>query len=526
MRFQVIAIVATALICPMGAQSTEPVSSAASQCSALATRSIPASAIALPSKGARVTSATLIAPGNPGGFAMPEYCKVLAEILPVDPAAQPVKMQLNLPSNWNGKAFQLGGGGYDGNVISGTGPVPGGAGTVPPLARGYATFGGDGGHSGDPTAAFLNDETLDNYMGAHLKKAHDVAVELIRTRYGAVPKKTYFAGGSGGGREAFYAMQRQTQDYDGIISFYPAWPLNEMLLNYGRIWKALASPGGYSNAAKQALVYRKVLESCDTLDGAADGIVSNTDACHFEIGTLRCPEGADAGDTCLSDVQIAAFRTIAEPMKLPYAVASGESIYPGYNILKGADPKDALGSGPSQSFSSLIYDTYSRGWVMRNLNVRALQIDPLAPGEFRERISKLSIAADMDKVDLDDFRKRGGKLLMVHGKSDDTIPTASSADYWTRLQEKMGAAVVKEFARYYEVPGYAHGNGVFTVSWDSVTVLENWVEKGVAPVGQIATDRSAATSGRTRPLCEYPTWPRYDGKGDINSAASFSCVRN
>jgi hypothetical protein len=38
------------------------------------------------------------------------------------------------------------------------------------------------------------------------------------------------------------------------------------------------------------------------------------------------------------------------------------------------------------------------------------------------------------------------------------------------------------------------------------------------------TDRNEATRGRTRPLCEYPAWPKYNGSGDVNAAASFACV--
>jgi len=30
----------------------------------------------------------------------------------------------------------------------------------------------------------------------------------------------------------------------------------------------------------------------------------------------------------------------------------------------------------------------------------------------------------------------------------------------------------------------------------------------------------------TRPLCPYPTYARYDGTGDINTAESFSCVQD
>jgi tannase/feruloyl esterase len=30
--------------------------------------------------------------------------------------------------------------------------------------------------------------------------------------------------------------------------------------------------------------------------------------------------------------------------------------------------------------------------------------------------------------------------------------------------------------------------------------------------------------GRQRPLCEFPTWPKYNGSGDMNRAESFKCV--
>ena len=38
-------------------------------------------------------------------------------------------------------------------------------------------------------------------------------------------------------------------------------------------------------------------------------------------------------------------------------------------------------------------------------------------------------------------------------------------------------------------------------------------------------DAVKTTPGAKRPLCLYPLWPRYDGKGDPKSAASFACAR-
>jgi feruloyl esterase len=516
-----------------------PVKTFAERCSALAGSAIPAADIGLPTKGATITSAVLVAAGGTGSGAKPEYCKVLADINSIDPAAQPIKIQVNLPSVWNAKAFQLGGGGFDGSIPEADGPFGFAPDQPGPLYRGYATFAGNGGHQGalpdDHSTAFLNDEVVANYSGAQLKKSRDAAVYLMRVAYDKNPDRTYFFGGSGGGREAFYAVQRQAQDYDGVIAYYPAWPLNEMLLNYGRLARALAQPGAYPSVAKQTLLYESVIKACDGLDGAADGLVSNVNACNFKVAALRCPNGADAGDTCLSDAQIAALDAHDAPLVLPFTVASGETGFPRFNIYSGVDPRGIIGLGslapasnpvPPQPFSAWVYDTYAKGLLTRSMSTNWMTIDPTALGPYEQRSSDLSSLLDMNKTDLSAFRGKGAKLIIVHGKADETIPTATSAAYYDRLVNTMGVPTVKDFVRYYEIPGFGHGSGAFRASWDAVGAIENWVEKGSAPLTPVVKDINSATANRTRPLCDYPSWPKYKGSGDINTAASYTCATN
>jgi Tannase and feruloyl esterase len=92
---------------PASAQTAQP-------CAALAAVSIPASAIGLPTTGAVVTSASDTSTPANGN-----YCKVLGAIHPVDSTAPDILFQLNLPANWNGKALQMGGGGYNGRLVTG-----------------------------------------------------------------------------------------------------------------------------------------------------------------------------------------------------------------------------------------------------------------------------------------------------------------------------------------------------------------------------------------------------------------------
>ena len=69
--------------------------------------------IGLPSGEAKLESAQWVP-------SAPAYCRLLGAIAPLDPKAPKIHFQLNLPANWNGKALQYGGGGFNGVLITGT----------------------------------------------------------------------------------------------------------------------------------------------------------------------------------------------------------------------------------------------------------------------------------------------------------------------------------------------------------------------------------------------------------------------
>ena len=122
---------------------------AAISCADLANLKIAASDIGLPSSGATISSAQIqTVPADPTApGATREYCKVLGAIPPVDPNAPPVNFEVNLPTQWNGKAVQYGGGGTNGTLITGLGALRDARRDTPvPIARGFATWGTDSGH--------------------------------------------------------------------------------------------------------------------------------------------------------------------------------------------------------------------------------------------------------------------------------------------------------------------------------------------------------------------------------------------
>jgi len=132
----------------------------------------------------------------------------------------------------------------------------------------------------------------------------------------------------------------------------------------------------------------------------------------------------------------------------------------------------------------------------------------------------------MSKTDLSDFARRGGKIIMLHGMADQIIPVQATEQYFDAVVKTMGREAVAQFFKFYELPGTAHGgNGTaFTPTWDVLGALDAWITQGTPPASPIVTD-IYAKPGRTRPLCEYPSWPKYNGTGDLATASSFTCAQ-
>ncbi len=306
-------------------------------CTQLGSASVSAKEIGLPTTGAGVTKATWVVDSGVG------QCQVVGDIHPVDPSAPPIQFEVNLPANWNNRALQMGGGGYDGSLVTGLGAYalqP--AGQKTPLQQGFVTLGSDGGHKG--TGGFdstfgLNDEALANYGTQSIKKTHDVAMVLMKKAFRSSPKYFYFVGFSQGGHEAINAAGLYPKDYDGVVAGTPSYNVAMMHAGIGSVYRdALYSDGGagWLDTAKTNVLVNAVYAACDGLDGVKDGVISNTSACKdtFNVNTVRCVGGADTGDTCLSDAQIDAVKAIASAHNIGFPI-QGNSVAAAAPILYG-----------------------------------------------------------------------------------------------------------------------------------------------------------------------------------------------
>jgi Tannase and feruloyl esterase len=525
-------------------------------CEAL-TGGIAASLIGLPSGDAQIESATwtLAAPislaeRGPTPAAMvtpatPDFCKVLGRIAPVDPKAPPIKFQVNLPATWNGRSVQFGGGGFNGVLINALGLTPAARFDQPaPLAQGYMTYGTDSGHEnlpGQPPQTFaLNDEALLNFAHASYKKVRDVAVALAVRAYGRAPERIYFVGSSEGGREGLTMAQRYPKDFDGIFSRVPV--INWTGLQLAGTRNGAATFGeAWLRPAQVKLVHSAVLAACDASDGLVDGLVSDPVGCkaRFDVTLLRCAPGS-SGDACLSDLQVKAVQTLHSTYRYPFALANGVTDYPGWGVSgegtaafgpTGGWSAWWLGSAPP-SFppqpSNAIAWFYGSGalqyFYARDPKFDVRQFNPEA---FAPRIREVSAMMDSTDPDLSAFHARGGKLIILENMADYAQSPYAGIRYYEAVVAKLGMGTAQQFLRLYTAPGVDHVGSGAPAHVDMLGALSDWVEKGRAPQGlQLAlqSPKLPLAVSTSRPLCEWPAWPRYKG-GDANQASSFECVR-
>ena len=162
-------------------------------------------------------------------------------------------------------------------------------------------------------------------------------------------------------------------------------------------------------------------------------------------------------------------------------------------------------------------------WDFRKLNFDS---------DVRFGDAKAGAVLNSTNADLRSFRAEGGKLLQYHGWGDAAISALSSIDYYENVQtfhsrfpdgRRTSPAVlfpITDFYRLFMVPGMGHcGGGAGPNSFDALTPLEAWVEKGIAPEEILAKGTKM-----TRPLCAYPKVARYKASGDTNNASCFQCV--
>lgn len=426
---------------------------------------------------------------------LPAFCRVVAVLHPV-PQSQ-IRIEVWMPRDWNGKFMGVGNGGFSGSISYGA--------LADGVRRGYATASTDTGHEGASGRFALGQpqKVIDfGYRAVHEMTL--VAKQFVRDHYRSAAQRAYWVGCSAGGRQGLQSAQRYPEDYDGIVAGAPALDWTGRASSALRVGQAVrAKPGAFIDSRAMALLHQAALAACDAADGVADGVIESPQRCRFD------PQLAP-----VSPAQVEAARAIYDS---PANSTTGRAItglYPGSEMGWGTWGGNEPFGTAMDHFRYVVYG--NPGWSLQQF-----QFDrDAARAETQDNGTINALNPDLRR-----FFQRGGKLLQYHGWSDPQISPGVSPQYYESVAQRIGDLKrVDQSYRLFMVPGMAHcAGGDGASSFDMVSALERWVERGLAPGEIIAQRQRDGVVDRTRRLCAWPRVARYDGKGDPNVAASFHC---
>ena len=311
---------------------------------------------------------------------------------------------------------------------------------------------------------------------------------MVEAYYGKAPGKSYFHGGSCGGRQAFSEAIRYPADYDGIVTHLPA---NNYMANKFNAWLAWY----YTRDKNEKLVF--TTNEMQTVADAAVEYRAASDpkpyAGHFLADGRATPEEVEAMlalaakkmPSLLEGDKLARLKALYTPFCVD-----------GKCLTTGFTPGTYLGQRMKRSAA--------KSWqsVM----------------EFAKRDGDWYNA---NTADLTPFFARGGRMMILAGWEDQTISPLPIVDHYERICAfEGGLEKAMEHCRLFCAPGVAHGGGKgratqggagkVCAAYGRKAIIE-WVEKGVAPDRIVVEDKPRGT---TFPVATYPGLFIQNDKGE------------
>ena len=538
------------------------------------------------------------------------FCQVVGWMWPE------IKFQVTMPTIWNERYQMNGGGGWDGSLSTPSSPNAQGyatssanGGYMSANWSGTATFGlkepyfsdywnsstaiypkaGSGGYYAYPDAASYvaqgNPDACQkvvDYGYRFLYETPVIAKKIVKHYYGIDPKKSYYSGGSNGGKEGQITAQKFPELFDG---YYIGCPLGGMVAvtfrgTWDTFWgaelakKADPSCTGFGCQSvyakyKAALHYQNVYGKCDGVDGLVDGLIDDPRRCKFDALTdlPACSPEEEAAEgvggiyssTCFTLAQRQALKEIyAGPHN-----SKGKAWYPGQPL--GAE---YLTRGTSSGFGSALADGMAPPMFANialdppqgpNFDITKFNWDKDPKAMERTTCEQCYEDGSCETFNIQDtldgitisprpapnmggFKgvyAKGAKIVQHHGWGDSLVTAlAASVGLYETALETMGVEKTKNFWKLYVVPGAGHcGGGIATAYPNAFDVMVDWVENGNEPAG-LTGSRAAGIDAnypdaRTGLSCPYPEVARWNGSdaaspdgnyAGINWADNYTCV--
>ncbi len=515
-----------------------------------------------------IGSAERIAAGPvpPSMITQPQHCLVKGRMHAREAApgrSFAIGFEVRLPLAWNGRLYYQGNGGLDGAVAPALGALGGGP-TTGALKQGFAVVSSDAGHTLAQTPIFGTDaQARLDYGYQAVLKLTPMAKAMIAAAYGRGPDRSYIGGCSNGGRHAMVAAARIGEQYDGYLVGAPGYrlPIASLANLWGAgLWRSIATPGATIpnptnaqqlitdlgsafTARERTTVAQAVLQRCDALDGARDGIVHDTAACQAAFDLQRdvptC--GGERSGNCLTPEQ----KRVLAQVQAGHALRNGQPLYTSFPYdpgIAGANwaqwrfiesvVRGPIGSGTIFSTPPMpLPDLFAL-----DVDARRAAMDATNDQHRESVVSLMNPPGEGNPTNLSPLWRRGARMMIYHGVSDSIFSAEDTRRWWERV-DRVERGRANDAVRLFMVPGMNHcSGGPATDHFDMLTSLVQWVEEGAVPDSVLATARGPGHPGganaevpadwgplRTRPLCAWPTVARHTGRGALDRAEGFQC---
>jgi tannase len=457
-----------------------------------------------------------------------------------------LKFWLPSPSSFKNRYLATGGGGFA--INSGEGSLPGG---VIYGAVAGTTDGGFGGFSVNLDDIILKGNGSLNYdplfMFAYKAIGENTKLGKMLTGsfYGTTEKiYTYYQGCSEGGREGWSQVQRNPDEYDGVITGAPAFRFAQQQVAHLYSNVVEKTQEYYPPPCELAKIVNETIAFCDPLDGVTDGVVSRTDLCLLQLdmasfvgkpySCAASTGGGGMGPPGSGSPTPAQNGSItAEGAKLATTIINGlhttddKRGYISYQPSSGFSDAQTKYSNATGKFE-LSINSMGGEWVTKFL--QEVELDNLPSLEnvtydmlvdwMTQGMIKYADTLQTTLPDLTAYQAHGGKVLHFHGESDDSIPAGSSVHYHESVRKIMYAnqtfnasqEALGDWYRLFLVPGAGHcapstlqPNGPFPNT--NLQVMIDWVENGVKPTTLAAQVLSGSNQGKKGQLCAWPLRP-------------------
>ncbi|WAO87460.1 Carboxylic ester hydrolase [Fusarium falciforme] len=437
-----------------------------------------------------------------------------------------IKMEAWLPQNWTGRFLSTGNGGLGGCIQYEDMDYA--------SSLGFATVGTNNGHDGQEGKDFLNNpDVIEDFAYRALHTGVVLGKDISKAFYGKPHTKSYYLGCSTGGRQGWKEIQSFPEDFDGVVAGAPAFSFNN-LTSWSCHFLPLTGEAGAETFIPFDMwptIHQDILDQCDDLDGAKDGILESPDLCDYDPSGLLCQDGETSN--CLTSTQVKTLRSIYAPLM----AADGSLVHP--RMQPGAE----LTGASAMYFTGKPF--FSADWF-RYVVFNDSDWDPLSlkPEDYDLASALNPFNIETWQGDLSAFQKRGGKVLHYHGLVDGVITSDNSPRYYEHVSRTMNlsSAELDDFYRYFRISGMAHCSGGPGATFignqaksmasldpreNVLMAMVNWVEQGEAPDAILGT---AYVNGTKEAGVDYKRWhcrwPRrnvYKGEGDVKDENSWEC---